>query len=144
MSVGATRALGGARQGTGGGACVAHAVLGALQGAPPGIVMSAFCLLIALVTSVLSNNASAVLFTPIAVNLGHELGVDPMAFVFTVIFAASCSFASPIGYQTNLLVMAPGHYRFVDFVRVGAPLIIVLWATYSLFAPWYYNIPMVP
>jgi di/tricarboxylate transporter len=144
MTVAATLALGAALQETGGAAFVAHALLGALQGAPPGIVMSAFFLLIALVTNVLSNNASAVLFTPIAVNLGHELGVDPMAFVFTVIFAASCSFASPIGYQTNLLVMAPGHYRFVDFVRVGAPLIIVLWATYSLFAPWYYNIPMVP
>ncbi|MDP6515020.1 MAG: SLC13 family permease, partial [Alphaproteobacteria bacterium] len=95
------------------------------------------------VTNVLSNNASAVLFTPIAVNLAHELGVDPMIFVFTVIFGASCSFASPIGYQTNLLVMAAGHYRFADFIRTGTPLIVLLWVTYSIFAPWYYGVPIV-
>ena len=65
-----------------------------------------------------------------------------MAFVFTVIFGASCSFATPIGYQTNLLVMAPGHYRFVDFVRTGTPLIFILWIAYSLFAPWYYGLPL--
>jgi di/tricarboxylate transporter len=57
-----------------------------------------------------------------------------------VIFAASCSFASPIGYQTNLLVMAPGHYRFSDYVRAGAPLILILWVAFSLFAPWYYDL----
>jgi di/tricarboxylate transporter len=55
-----------------------------------------------------------------------------------VIFAANCSFASPIGYQTNLLVMGPGHYRFSDFVKAGAPLAIILWIVFSLFAPWYY------
>lgn len=60
--------------------------------------------------------------------------------VFTVIFAANCSFASPIGYQTNLLVMGPEHYRFGDFAKVGAPLIVVFWAAFSLFAPWYYGL----
>ena len=80
------------------------------------------------------------LFTPIAVSVGHGLGVDPMAFAVAVVFAANCSFASPIGYQTNLLVMTPGQYRFMDFVRVGAPLIIVLWIAFSLFAPWYFGL----
>jgi di/tricarboxylate transporter len=113
-----------------------------LEGAGPGIILSALFILIALVTNVLSNNASAVLFTPIAVNIALVLGLDPMAFVYAVIFGASCSFASPIGYQTNLLVMAPGHYRFADFMRAGTPLIFVLWITFSLFAPWYYNLPL--
>ena len=78
----------------------------------------------------------------IALNIALVLGLDPMAFVYAVIFGASCSFASPIGYQTNLLVMAPGHYRFADFMRAGTPLIFVLWITFSLFAPWYYNLTL--
>ena len=88
----------------------------------------------------LSNNAAAVLFTPIGISIAYNLGVDPMAFAVAVVMAASCSFASPIGYQTNLLVMAPGHYRFSDFLRAGLPLVIILWLTYSFFAPSYYNL----
>ena len=99
-------------------------------------------LLIAILTNVLSNNASAVLFTPIAVIVANQLGVDPMPFIYAVIFAASCSFASPIGYQTNLLVMAPGHYRFIDYVRSGTPLLFLMWLCFTLFAPWYYDLPM--
>ena len=82
---------------------------------------------------VLSNNASAVLFTPIAVGVANELGVNPMMFVYAVIFACNCSFITPIGYQTNLLVMAPGHYRFSDFIKAGLPLGILMWATYMIF-----------
>ena len=63
-----------------------------------------------------------------------------MIFIYAVIFAANCSFATPMGYQTNLLVMGPGHYQFRDFLNVGGPLIIVLWVTFSLFAPWYYGL----
>ena len=96
-----------------------------------------------MVTNVLSNNASAVLFTPIAVNIALALGLNPMPFVYAVIFGASCSFSSPIGYQTNLLVMAPGHYRFADFLRAGTPLILLLWVAFTLFAPWYYNLPFI-
>jgi len=81
-----------------------------------------------------------VLFTPIAVNVARELGVDPFIFVTAVIFAANCSFATPMGYQTNLLVLAPGNYKFADFLKVGVPLILILWASYTLFAPWYYGI----
>jgi di/tricarboxylate transporter len=142
MIVAATLALGAALQETGGAGFIAAALLNAVAGAGPGWVLSALFLLIALLTNVLSNNASAVLFTPIAVIVATQLGVDPMPFVYAVIFAASCSFASPIGYQTNLLVMAPGHYRFVDYVRSGTPLIILLWLCFTLFAPWYYDIPM--
>ena len=68
------------------------------------------------------------------------LGVEPTAFVHGVIFAANCSFATPMGYQTNLLVMGPGHYKFGDYLRGGAPLIVLIWLAFSLLAPWYYGI----
>ena len=57
-----------------------------------------------------------------------------------VVFASNCAFASPVGYQTNLLIMAPGNYRFGDFIKAGAPLLIIVWAAFSLFAPWYYGL----
>ncbi|HSM18865.1 MAG TPA: SLC13 family permease, partial [Hyphomicrobiales bacterium] len=125
---------------TGGAAFLAHGVVNALGDASPAMVMSAMFVLVAVLTNVLSNNATAVLFTPIAANTAAEIGVDAMPFIIAVILAANCSFASPIGYQTNLLVMGPGHYRFGDFVRAGAPLVIVIWLAFSLFAPWYYGI----
>ena len=73
--------------------------------------------------------------------MAQSLGVQPHIFAIAVVMAANCSFASPVGYQTNLLVMGPGHYRFVDFLRAGTPLIIILWLAFSFFAPWYYDIP---
>jgi len=142
MTVAATLALGAALQDTGGASFLAAALLNAVAGAGPGWVLSALFLLVALLTNVLSNNASAVLFTPIAVIVAMQLGVDPMPFVYAVIFAASCSFASPVGYQTNLLVMAPGHYRFADYVRTGLPLLVLMWLCFTFFAPWYYDLPM--
>jgi di/tricarboxylate transporter len=81
-----------------------------------------------------------VLFTPIAVGIAHELGIPVEAFAVAVVFAANCAVATPIGYQTSLLVMGPGHYTFADFARGGVPLIIVIWLTFTFFAPWYYGI----
>ncbi len=140
MMIGAALALGAALQETGGAAFLADALIGALGGAGPAVILSAFFLLVALLSNVISTKACAVLFTPIAVGIGHALGVDPRAFAVAVVFAANCSFASPIGYQTNLLVMTPGQYRFADFARAGAPLIVVLWIAFSLFAPWYFGL----
>lgn len=138
--VGAALALGTAMQGTGGAAWLAHSAIELMMGAPIWVLLSGFFILVALLTNVLSNNATAVLFTPIAVSIALELQVDPMPFLLAVIFGANCSFATPMSYQTNLLVMAPGHYRFSDFVRVGTPLIIVMWLTFTLFVPWYYGL----
>ena len=87
-----------------------------------------------------NGKATAVLFTPIAVGLANGLALPIEPFAVAVVFAANCSFASPVGYQTNLLVMAPGNYRFVDFVRVGTPLLIIVWLIFSLVAPWYYGL----
>ncbi|MFT6558842.1 SLC13 family permease [Sneathiella sp.] len=132
--------LGAAMQATGGASYLAHQALSLLDGAGPAVVLSIFFLLVALFTNVLSNNATAVLFTPVAISIGTELGVDPMIFVFAVIFAANCSFATPMGYQTNLLVMGPGHYKFMDYFKAGAPLVILLWLVFSIFAPLYYGL----
>ena len=138
--VGAALALGTAMSATGGADYLAHTIVAGLGGAGAAVTLSALFLLVAVLTNVLSNNATAVLFTPIALGAAAELGVDPRVFVYAVIFAANCSFVTPMGYQTNLLVMAPGHYRFSDFVRAGTPLVLVIWATFSLFAPWYYGL----
>ncbi len=139
LLVGAALALGTSLEATGGATYIANQVITLFDGFGPAVVLSVFFLLIAILTNVLSNNATAVLFAPIAVSTATQLGVDPVIFVYAVIFAANCSFATPMGYQTNLLVMGPGHYKFVDFLRAGSPLVILLWVTFSLFAPWYYG-----
>lgn len=131
LLVGTSLALGTALQATGGAAYLAHNVVNLMEGASPQIIMSALFLLMIVITNILSNNASAVLFTPIAVGIAAELGVDPTMFIFAVIFACNCSFMTPIGYQTNLLVMGPGHYRFSDFLRAGLPLAIIMWISYT-------------
>lgn len=133
-------AMGAALYQTGGASYLAHSLIDALQDQPVPIILSAFFLLVAALTNVLSNNATAVLFTPIALNVAAELGAPALPFIFAVIFGANCSFATPMSYQTNLLVMGPGHYRFSDFVRAGTPLIFLIWITFSLFAPWYFGL----
>lgn len=132
-------ALGSAMQETGGAMFLSDLMLYALGDMGPAGVLSAFFLLVAVLANVLSTKATAVLFTPIAVAVAHGLNVPAEAFAVAVIFAANCSFASPVGYQTNLLVMGPGSYRFLDFVKVGSPLLIVCWLAFSAFAPWYYG-----
>lgn len=140
MAIGAALAMGLALQESGGAGYIAHFVVDAVGGHSVPIVLSILFILIAIFTNVISNNACAVLFTPIAVDMAAELGVSPMPFAVAVVFAANCSFASPLGYQTNLLVMGPGHNRFLDFTRVGIPLIVLLWATFVMFVPWYYGL----
>ncbi|MDP6817468.1 MAG: SLC13 family permease [Alphaproteobacteria bacterium] len=137
---GGALALNAALSATGGGSYIAGGLVEALDGAGAAVMLSGFFLLVAVFTNVLSNNACAVLFTPIGVNIAVGLGIDPTVFIIAVILAANCSFASPIGYVTNLLVMTPGRYRFSDFVRAGSPLILLLWIGFSLFAPWYYGL----
>lgn len=125
---------------TGGAAQIANSVVALFAGSPAWVVLSAFFLAIAILTNFLSNNATAVLFTPIAIKIAQGIGAPPEAFISAVIFAANCSFATPVGYQTNLLVMGPGHYRFADFIKAGTPLVILIWLTYSFVGPWYYQL----
>ncbi|MBB4285623.1 SLC13 family permease [Roseospira goensis] len=136
----AALALGQALEATGGAAFVATAAVGLFADLGPAVILSLFFLIVAGFTNVLTNNACAVLFTPIGINLAAKLGVEPHIFAITTVLAANCSFASPVGYQTNLLIMGPGHYTFSDYTRAGLPLLLAIWAAFSLFAPWYWSL----
>lgn len=147
LLVGSMLALGIMLQVTGGAQYIADLILSLPMVNTPLSMATALFIIVAIATNLLSNNACAVLFTPIAMNLASSLDAPldmqyDMAFVFavTVIFGANCSFASPIGYQTNLLVMGPGHYRFRDFIRAGVPLMLVLWGAYHLIAKYYFGL----
>jgi di/tricarboxylate transporter len=125
---------------TGGAMFVAHGLVSMLEDQGPIVILSMLFLIAALLTNVISNNAVAVLFTPIAVDLAIEVGAQPMLFAIAMVFAANCSFASPMGYQTNLLVMGPGHYKFQDFVRTGIPLILIMWIAFTLIAKFLWGL----
>ncbi|WP_425056591.1 SLC13 family permease [Pseudomonas abyssi] len=101
----------------------------------PLFMLSFIYLLTSILTEVVSNNAVAVLVTPIAIGVAQQLGADPRPFVVAVMFAASASFATPIGYQTNTFVYSAGGYRFTDFMRIGVPLNLIMWAAGSLIIP---------
>lgn len=103
-------------------------------------LIAAFFLMIAIMTNIISNSATALLFAPIALSVADQAGIDPQIMVLTLIFAANCSFATPIAYQTNLLVMGPGRYKFADFVKFGVPLVLVIWITYCIMLPIMFDI----
>jgi len=106
-----------------------------LDGLPPYLLVLAIFTLTSVLTELVTNNAVAVVVTPIAIGLALSLGVDPRPLVIAVMLAASASFATPIGYQTNTMVYGPGGYRFSDFMRIGIPLNIVMALTASLVIP---------
>lgn len=97
-----------------------------------------FYLLVSLLTNMLSNNAAAVVLTPIAISSALALGVSPMPFVIAVMMAASNSFLTPIGYQTNTFIYGPGGYRFSDFFRLGAPLTVILTVVATFVIPYFF------
>jgi di/tricarboxylate transporter len=97
-----------------------------LEGLGPFLLILAVYMIGLILTEFLSNNAVAVIYTPIAIELAEKLGHDPRPFVVAVMFAATLAFATPVGYQTNMMVYGPGGYRFTDFTRVGLPLNIVV------------------
>lgn len=138
--VGSMLALGVALDSTGGALFIADSILSLPIANNPLAMAGLLFAIVAIATNILSNNACAILFTPIAVNLAINLGIDPMIFAITVVFAANCSFASPIGYQTNLLVMGPGHYQFSDFMKAGIPLMLILWVTFMFIVKFYYGV----
>ena len=104
----------------------------------PFYVIFAVFLLTTTLTEIVSNNAVAVIMTPIAISLGSALGMDPRPLVVAVMIAASCAFATPIGYQTNTLVYGPGGYRFTDFMRIGIPLNLSMSLLVSMMIPLFW------
>lgn len=114
-----------AMQQTGTAAVLVQAVVGTIGGAGPLAILAAVYVLTNILTEMVSNNAVAVLVGPIVIALAQQLGYDPRPFIMAVMFAASASFATPIGYQTNTFVYSAGGYKFTDFLRVGLPLNIL-------------------
>lgn len=140
LMIGAALAGAAALQATGGAALVAEGTVALTAGQPTWVILSVLFLVVSILTNILSNNATAVLFTPIALDIAHKVGAKPLPFVVAVMLAASCAFASPVGYQTNMLVMGPGHYRFSDYFFGGLPLVILMWVIFSIVGPWYYGV----
>ena len=104
------------------------------------MILSTLMLVMAILTNVVSNNAAAVIGTPIAISIGQQLGAPIEPFVLAVLFGANMSFVTPIGYQTNLLVMGAGGYKFNDFVKVGFPLAVIMWVSFSIILPLLYSL----
>lgn len=127
--------LGLALQQSGTAAWLAHTVLEPIAGLRPIVVLAALYIFTAVLTETMSNNAAAILLAPIALSLAASLGVNPRPFLIAITFAASTSFATPIGYQTNTMIYAPGGYRFFDYTKVGVPLNLIFWITAVLLIP---------
>ena len=140
MLIVASLALGMALTSTGGADYLAHWLVRLTAGFPPIFVMSGLMLLMAVLSNVVSHNAAAVIGTPIAIRIAAELGVAPEAFVLAVMFGANMGYATPIAYQTNVLIMNAGGYKFSDFLRVGIPLVIIMWLAFSVLLPIFFRL----
>lgn len=128
-------AVGAALDHTGAVALIVGAVRPWMEGLSPFMMILAVYLLGLILTEFLSNNAVAVLYTPVAIQLALSLGADPRPFVVAVMFSATLAFATPVGYQTNMMVYGPGGYKFLDFTRIGVPLNLVTWLLCSALIP---------
>ena len=135
-------AIGSAMQSSGAAVLIAEGLAVLVAPLGPIAMLSLIYLLTSIMTETMSNNAAVILLTPIAAGLALSLGYDPRPFVVAVMFAGSASFATPIGYQTNTLVYQAAGYRFMDFVRIGLPMNILMWITATIVIPMFW--PLVP
>jgi di/tricarboxylate transporter len=140
MTIAAALGLGVALEETGGAQYLSGLLSAGLHGSGAAVTISVFFLIVMVVSNLINTKASAVIFTPIAAGLARQLGVDPTIFGIAVAFATNSAVVSPIAHPATLLVMGPGHYRFVDFVNAGLPLTILEWLVFSIFAAWYYHL----
>ncbi|MEM9049288.1 MAG: SLC13 family permease [Pseudomonadota bacterium] len=131
-------AVGSALQSSGAAALVAQTVAPLLIGQPDWLIILSVFLVTSALTETVSNNAVAVAMTPVALGLAPALGVSHLPLVIAVMLAASCAFATPIGYQTNTLVYGPGGYRFTDFLKIGLPLNIGVGGLSSVLIPYFW------
>lgn len=138
LIVAASLALGEALMKTGGAEYIAQIFVAISHDLPPSGVLSALMLLLAILTNVVSNNAAAVIGTPIAISVARQLNLPPEPFILAVLFGANLSYATPMAYKTNLLVMNAGGYHFSDFIRIGIPLVLLMWVTLSFLLSWFY------
>lgn len=135
VTIGAAFGVGAALENTGAAASIARSFVGLTQGWALPATIAVFYLVCMLITSMITNNALVVLMFPFCVEMAKFLEISPRPLVIAMILAASADFSTPIGYQTNMMIYGPGGYRFVDFVRVGVPLSLILWVVATALIP---------
>lgn len=140
MIIVSSLALGFALMKTGGAEFIAQIFVFVTQPFPIPLILGGLILLMTILTNVVSNNAAAVIGTPVAISVAQQIGAPIEPFIVAVIVGANMSFATPIGYHTNLLIMSAGGYRFSDFLRVGIPLTLVMWIAFTIILPIYYDL----
>jgi di/tricarboxylate transporter len=140
LIVAASLALGVALLKTGGADYLAQLFVALTGDASPSFIISGLMLLMGILTNIVSNNAAAVIGTPIAISIAAQMGQPPEPFVLAVLFGANMSYATPMAYKTNLLVMNAGGYKFNDFLRIGVPLVLIQWLALSFILPVIYGI----
>ncbi|MEM9301606.1 MAG: SLC13 family permease [Pseudomonadota bacterium] len=136
----ASLALGEALMRTGAADFLAQVFLAITFASRPAVVLGGLMIALAVLTNVVSNNAAAVIGTPIAIGIASRLGLPVEPFVLAVLFGANLSFATPMAYKTNILVMNAGGYRFGDFVRVGVPLLVLMWLSLTTILVYAYRL----
>ena len=136
----ASLALGTALLDTGAADYLAKVYIFISQGQSATVMLSGLMLLMAIMTNIVSNNAAAVIGTPIAIGIARQLNLPEEPFVLAVLFGANMSYATPMAYKTNLLVMSAGGYQFSDFLRIGIPLTLIMWLTFSWLLPVMYSL----
>ena len=136
----ASLAIGVALLKTGGAEYLAQLFMSVVGSTSPAFVISGLILVMAILTNIVSNNAAAVIGTPIAISIAAQMGQSAEPFVLAVLFGANLSYATPMAYKTNLLIMSAGEYTFNDFLKVGIPLVLILWLSYSWLLATMYGI----
>jgi len=140
MIIAVSLALGLALEKTGGALYIGQLYVYLTHGMSPVFILSGLMLLFAMMTNVISNNAVAVIGTPIAIAVANSLNIEAEPFILAVLFGANMSYATPMAYQTNLLVMNAGGYKFSDFMRIGIPLILLMWISFTFILASIYDL----
>jgi di/tricarboxylate transporter len=135
VAIAASFGLGHALDSTGAARTFAESII-PLAGNDPRLALAVIFFIAAALSAIVTNNATAVIVFPIAVATAQQLRVDPMPFIIALAIGSSASFATPVGYQTNLMVYGAGRYRFADFLRMGIPMTILVWIVTTVMTPW--------